>query len=280
MPEVSASGDHPIGSVGVNPVEVGAVEVGSVDVGPVEVGPVVVGVVGPVVVGVVVVGAVVVGDGLVGDVGVGLLGDVDDGLAGSDLPEEPEPPPTRLLRVVSPEPDPVSSDADLPTAASKPVRTAKPNARVATQLTATVDQLIGRRTGVEVAALSSRVSGPATPPRSARDLVANTGIVSLIAYWLRSRECEYSAVPTVAMTLTTTAPKTVPATPNQDEATAAEAAARAPATILGRLSSRRGAEVGGITSTVWIPVVGPQTETPDSDVSPPTLTAQASIPTC
>jgi hypothetical protein len=247
------------------------VDVGPVEVGPVDVGPVVVGDVGTVVVGVVVVVVDVVGVGA-WFVEVGLLGDEGGGLAGSALPADPEPPWTRLLNVVSPpEPDPVSSEADLPMTASKPVSRPKPNANVATELTTTVDQLIGRGAGVEVSALSSRVSGPSIPPRSSRDLIASTGIVSLIACRLRSRECEYSAVPTVATTLTTTAPKTVPATPSQEEATAAEAAARAPATILGRLSSGRGAGVCGITSTVWISVIGPQAEMLDSDVSPPTL---------
>jgi len=167
---------------------VGSEEVGPVDVGPVDVGPVVVGVVGAVVVGMPVVGAAVVGDWVEGDVDVGAAGGVDDGLVGSEV-DEPEPPSTRRLRVVSPpEPDPVSSDADWPMTASKPVRTAKPRARVATQLTKTVDQLTGRRAGVEVPTLNSTVSGPSTGLRSARTRVANTGIVSLIASWLRSKE--------------------------------------------------------------------------------------------
>lgn len=160
----------------------GEVDVGAVEVGPVDVGPVVVGDVGLVLVGVVVVGPVVAGE-----VGVGVVGaptDVGvDGRRGVVSLECCVPPPTRLLSVVSaPEPDPVSSDADLPIAASKPVRIPKPSARVATQLTKTVDQLIGRLSGAAAAALNSSVSGPSTGSRSARDRGASTGIVSLIAY--------------------------------------------------------------------------------------------------
>jgi len=165
-----------VGEVGVGSVVVGLVVVGdAVVVGPVVVGDVVVGVVGDVVVGGVEVGPVVAG--------------VDEWLR-VVLSALRLPPSTRLPSVVPPlEPAPVRSAADLPTTASNPVRTPKPSASVATQLTAAVAQLIGRRSGLAVATLSSRVSGPPSR-RVGLGRVARTGIVSLITCWLRSSECE------------------------------------------------------------------------------------------
>jgi hypothetical protein len=180
--------------------DVGAVDVGSVVVGAVDDGPVVVGdvgtvVVGTVVVGVVVVGAVVVGEVVAGDVGVAVVDGDEEGASGEVSPAVFAPPPTRLPSVVlPPDPAPVSSAADWPTTASKPVSAPSPRTRVATQLTATVGQLTGRRCGVDDATSTSSVSGTDVEPwstlgRVGSERVANTGRVSLIASWLRSSEC-------------------------------------------------------------------------------------------
>jgi hypothetical protein len=167
----------------VLPGWVGVVEPGSLvvgDVGEVEPGSLVVGEVGGAVVGSVVgsdvVGAVEVGlddEGLEGVV-EGVLGPL---FAGWLLLV----PSTRLPIVVPPpEDDPVSWAADLPSTASKPVSTPKPSTSVATQLTATVAQLIGRggrpapdcaRAESEPATESTTVSGPtmvSAAPVSAR----------------------------------------------------------------------------------------------------------------
>jgi hypothetical protein len=176
----------------VGAVDVGSVVVGAVDDGPVgvgDVGTVVVGtvVVGAVVAGEVVVGAVVVGDVVAGDVGVEVVEGDEEGPCGEVSPAVFVPAPTRVPRVVlPPEPAPVSSAADSPTTASKPVSAPSPRTRVATQLTATVGQLIGRRRGLDDARSSSSVSGTEVEPGSTRgrvgsERVVNTGRVSLIA---------------------------------------------------------------------------------------------------
>ena len=67
----------------------------------------------------------------------------------------------------------------------------------------------------------------------------STGSVSRITCELRSRLCLYRAELTDTTMLATTAPVTVPATPSQEAATAADAAASAPASSCGMLSSRR-----------------------------------------
>ncbi len=175
------------------------------DVGEVLVGDVVVGEVGDVVVGDVVVGdvgVVVTGDVVVGEVGVGAVsvGRVTVGCEGplGSWWLQP-PPPSTIEPSVVPlvELDPVSSEADLPVSASKPVSTPSPSARVATQLTRTVAQLTGGRTGSAVTALISNVSGQLSTEsgscprlRERCDRVANAGRVSLMASWLRTSECE------------------------------------------------------------------------------------------
>ncbi|TVT25928.1 hypothetical protein LWP59_17855 [Amycolatopsis acidiphila] len=65
--------------------------------------------------------------------------------------------------------------------------------------------------------------------------------------WVRRRACSYSAAPAVLRPLTKAAPATVPATPRDEAATAAETAARALAATSMTLSRERRAVDGSAT---------------------------------
>ena len=132
----------------------------------------------------------------------------------------------------SPSPEPVRVDAGLPTSASKAVSSARPSTQVAVAVTTRAGQRRPERDGDDPAAVAPRGRGR----RGGRAVARSIGSVSRRTFELRSSEWLYIAVPTVAITLTTTAPRTVPATPSHEDATAAEAAASAPPTIWGALN--------------------------------------------